>query len=1698
MPELPRTQRVAQSDKGPHYALINNTAPDWLKNADLERLHPLSELVLQRPTWYATATAQQHATLKALNGQAWAAQNTLDTKLRPVQDVYAFAEPLLKRAIKDQYALDLDVKTTYLRIYTPKKLPWYALELSNGVTSRDVSLLDAALHNFAGHEAFERYSCYITRPDYRGHFSILHHERTMSLEQFKTLCRELDLGARYQQHLKQFLLPDEPVAQGYLQGLVTASQKATLKAAAQMALMNNDLQASAYAVVMGVLDGTEQRATFYQLSMLDTPLTGILLISTDLDRAASVAKVIAYIPNDPASPLKQYASSSEFVMDLSRRLQLNAPLPSSKHLPQHTYQQFFSQFVPHARRGLFFATLTEHLYRVQWHERSPLDPAPAWCEDPVDKPFLKFEATKIKGALWPHLYQASFNKILNDGRSLAVSTAQADSQERRSWWDNVLKIASDLFNVALLVVTPFVPGLGELMLAYTLYQLTDDVLEGIVDLSEGQAGEAAQHVISVVTDVLQLALMGTGGVLAKEVLFKPSAFVNSLKAVQVNGQTRLWNPDLAPYVRNDLHLPEGSRPDALGLHAHQGQTVVRLEERHLVLEHDAQSNTHRIQHATRRGAYSPLIEPNGSGAWVHEGEDPWAWDDAQLRGRLGHGTQALDARQVEQACSISGTDDSALRQMYVELKPTPPLLADTLMRMHMFDQAKQLPQKIRNGGLTQEEFNWSAQLSSELKNWPSDKAIKVFYEPDLTGYHITYGTASDAAHTLNISHQDINAGALPERLVGFLTEAELQALLPAPLPDTPAARTAALRDLLATKVASEHISIFNHLYSTHEVLNTAPAQLLRTRYPQLPAELIQRLMLRVSPDEVKAMGDEQRIPLRVSNLATELQNESIASHAYEGFYNDELITPDTERMVLNILRRHRDTLGDVNISLYQHSPAGRLRAQAGPQDAGTQIVLLRKDDGRYQVRGQTPAAHYDLFEALLRALPADSVDYVPGEGRLFKRWLKDQLQAPAERRTALEAPSLRKPDPRVTQKLLQKPMFGAFRRLFTPATPPTTQERVAKLFPRLRAEPAQTLLDELAALENGDQILEALETEKRQLQEDFKRWKRRPTQAAQYSEQAENETYMRDRIIDDLVECWEARADGRVTAQGLMPRGRLLDLSEKWLGRYIRSLGRMRANFDHVTVLNLMSTGFMSGDVGFLDNFPNLRGLDLSNNVLFSVPTQMTTLRDLVTVDLSHNPITWSHMDFTQLYECRNLEYLNLQDHPDLKVAPDLRSLPHLKQLVLRNTGVTEWPLGMEVPRAHPLELNLLNTGVKQIPVLPEGSPAIDVIAHSWLDRAALTNADEARFVAYRRASGIDPYRTLPAGDPEDSEYWLDEMKPELLDEARALWNTLENQPGSQGFFEILKLLRPSQVMQTEADRKLFKKGRKDLKDRVWDVLVAIDRDPQLRERFFAEASAPVNCADAGAQVFNKLGIETLLADILQDSTEQGLATRDNKLVELAWQTWRLKQLNEFAKQDIIRRTQPVAQGGLGLGFGSGALEVDEVQVYLAYQTGLKTRLDLPWLSEHMAYRNTAKVTRDQLDAAYQSVISAAANDGAVKGVLDQDFWRDHLEDKHADQYAARRRERDDAGGELADLLDEQKEWAATETTPERKAQLRTQIVRRLNEFKRMGLKIADSTILVDHALSDATVQKLYEEVQRPYRELGIRLTREALQNAGL
>jgi hypothetical protein len=414
-PSIP-SSTPATPYKGPHYGLIKQKIPDWLSTTSLARVSQLNNAVLSRPAWHTSATPDQHQALKTANVEGWRAQNAVDQQLSNVQDAYAFAEPLLKKAIQDKYQLDLDVKTTFLNLYIPKMLPRYAFNIAQGVTSRKVSLLDAALHNFADSETFEDNSCYISQPDYRGHFTIKPLTDAMSIDQFKALCRELDLGARYQQHLNTHLLPTNLTARAKLKKQVTASQKATLMAAVQLACLKTDAQQvpdlgmATYHVLMRALRGERGVMQFYQLSILETALSGILLIAADPDQATSESKVIAYIPHDPENPVKEYNSIPAFMRDLTRKLQANAPIPSRQ---QQTYQQFFSQFVDHAQRGHFFAGLDQRLCTLQGGQKVP-----------QNDPKLRSSSRRIEGAaigLWVVARGVTgVFDVLGDDRQLGV------------------------------------------------------------------------------------------------------------------------------------------------------------------------------------------------------------------------------------------------------------------------------------------------------------------------------------------------------------------------------------------------------------------------------------------------------------------------------------------------------------------------------------------------------------------------------------------------------------------------------------------------------------------------------------------------------------------------------------------------------------------------------------------------------------------------------------------------------------------------------------------------------------------------------------------------------------------------------------------------------------------------------------------------------------------------------------------------------------------------------------------------------------------------------------------------------------------------------------------------------------------------------------------------------------------------------
>lgn len=159
-------------------------------------------------------------------------------KLAALSDVKAFAEPLLKNALHD-YG-DIDVHHTWIRVYAPAKLAWWAKNVLHGVTSRITTLLDAALHNFSTEETFAEFT-FLSDEDIRGQRQLLTFQHTktgqaLTTDAFRTLCRNLDIGARYQQQIRATLGLDDPAIADPLHLKIISNLKAALNSAAHLAL----------------------------------------------------------------------------------------------------------------------------------------------------------------------------------------------------------------------------------------------------------------------------------------------------------------------------------------------------------------------------------------------------------------------------------------------------------------------------------------------------------------------------------------------------------------------------------------------------------------------------------------------------------------------------------------------------------------------------------------------------------------------------------------------------------------------------------------------------------------------------------------------------------------------------------------------------------------------------------------------------------------------------------------------------------------------------------------------------------------------------------------------------------------------------------------------------------------------------------------------------------------------------------------------------------------------------------------------------------------------------------------------------------------------------------------------------------------------------------------------------------------------
>ena len=704
---------------GPHAAFIKGKVPGWIKHsrvADIKRLK--QGLFVHADAGDDTPPSWLRRALAASQERSRRANEELAGTLKDLQGITQFAEPRLKEALHSHSTTGAEIDVNQNRLYY----------LRREQPVQHQSLLQAALQNFEGNEEFslvvngqvsalapegaldiDKWTPVSSTGIYSQMADALVHgsgyavgaieqareslkpvsgfsyreKLDMTPQVFSDICRALDLGQQYQDHLHAvFEAPDTAPVVSYQ---MVRAQKELLSVRMNIALLKKDISRQAYAMLQSVLASAAapmlygKPVVFSQLQLYGFTLGEVLLIGpyrstlpvtewadTRLGFELPVMKkpemepLVVYIPGAPRYPLKEYSSLEAFQYELGLNLR-TAP-----------YQQLFASLVPQGAAGTFLARLNDQLYKTK------PDPGTGQAPVYVDEVDLKLNQRYIEAApadLFSELYSLHLQRIKANARLLAVPTADADRQLLQQRLDYYLGLGMDVVNVAAF----FIPGAGEVMMAVMALQMSLQVYHGIESWSVGDTEGAWSNFESV---AINLAVAGVVGGIGHGISKIPPGAVSrwgdQLVSITLrDGQTRLWKPDLIPY-QCDGSLISQLKPNALGQYEVQGGLYVQVDQQVYKQAHDQALNVWKVLHPTDSEAYQPVLQHNNAGAWRHSHEQPLQWERPTLLRRLGHVTQGFDDATLARIGDVSGVTDDALRKMHVDGLPPSALLLDTL------------------------------------------------------------------------------------------------------------------------------------------------------------------------------------------------------------------------------------------------------------------------------------------------------------------------------------------------------------------------------------------------------------------------------------------------------------------------------------------------------------------------------------------------------------------------------------------------------------------------------------------------------------------------------------------------------------------------------------------------------------------------------------------------------------------------------------------------------------------------------------------------------------------------------------------------------------------------------------------------------------------------------------------------------------
>lgn len=1695
-PVLPVSDALIVS-RGRSYEVIKSAIPSYLINASLEHRAALRQVKPRVPSWYGAATPEQKNTLKALLENRAATQKRFHRTMSLIQPLEDFARPLLERAL-EAVGFTLPVNDVFLHVYTPA-FDAFGLR-TGGYSSRKLSLLQAALHNFEQPETEAGYfgegSGFITRPDSLGRFKP--YLTALTVEAFTELCRELDIGEKYQEHLQLYLSPQHLVPQGRLEGGFKNNQKAMLKLDAHVALLKGDIDTRIHGLLMRVLNDEreikigEHQVWYRYPCVLGLVLQGCVVFDLCVKERYSDAMTV-WIPGDPDHPLKQYASFFDFRDHMLRKLTAGAaPVRETGLTP---YQQFLSQFIAQKDRPYYYRRLTELVtdapeqpWGAEWfrsektqlwvHALAPIPsmglnvpPNPDVHQSRVqaEHPTIKISICTMSGEylwvdvdLWATQLQDMRARAFADARNMALPTADADASNRSARLSHYLNIG--LFAVNLVAMA--VPPLGDAMMVLMAGQLLYETIEGIQEWSDGDTEAAWGHI----GDVLEnMATLAAGAVVFKGVV---APVVEKLKVITLpGGKPRLWNGDLAPYAHS-LSLEPGSLADASGLHRLNERQVLPHGGKHYVVEKDPLSGHYRVQHPTLADAYQPEFKHNGQGVWVHEGEDPITWTRSQLLRRLGPSVEGLNDTELESILKVSDVHEDVLRRMYVENEPTPVLLVESICKFKAYSLAESAVTQVKAGPMSAQLCSYAAAFTVELPGWPTGKAIAVS-DPLRPGVaSVRYGsTQASGADLITVSRSQLMNGELAAHVIDALDQQQLEAMLGERLPFAREERLGLFKEQLSKRMQAHTQRLFDSLYEDPLMASDperGSIELMQRVFPKLSTSTTRRLLGEANAAERESLR-LGKIPARIMTTARHLQHEARLSSAYLGLYREKLVTPDTETLVLNTLENVPGWANDLRLEVRNDGFGGELRASFGEQGATHRKVLARISDGQYLAldeEGNQLHGADDLYRSLQHALPDAHRRSMglphSGQGAELKLKIEQYALPRARLRALLKMRGKTKPFYQAPERLpdggVGYPLSGrgapaaftaqeAFRARFKELYPHSTSQDLARFFEHHRANAFSRLIE--------------LEQEFQALGRTLNRWTRSPidgTPLVEHPTDAQRPTLVaRIYISSRLRQAWRRAGPPHLDATDRYI-GQTLLFDGTRMGPVLETLPALEANFDHVSKIDLSQAHATDAINGFLSNFPKLRSLDLSSNNLTRLPPSVGNMPRLQLLDLGGNQITLTPESVAQLKGLTKMR-LMLFDESPLGLAPNISRMPNLEGVFLTRCNLTAWPDGLFAQsRPSNFKLYLEGNPLTEIPDVAPGSHRAEILARTVLTQGVVSEEVYQKFLFYRESVGIDIDRLRPPGLERDSRFWIGGVTSDEVSAQRALWNRVEHAHGSEPFFDILR-------DQAENMKNRSPEFRRDMTTKVWQMLQAMDENPVLRDKILQMASAPFTCVDAGAQIFNALGIEVLFDAIYENALEEGAPF---KMLELGRGKSRLDELGRIARARVAEleasgRRHPEYDGAGRRVQHYDAndfpiIDIDEVEIYLRYTTQLSSRLKLPWQAPSMMF-NEPDVTAEMIESAFTRINALEQGEGLRNQLLDQPMWLDFMERAYKTDF-----DRVSAKVEaLTDLQTAQQEWVLASDLPlGQKAGIRTRI-----ELAAATLKIPASEIAPGRVMSD-------------------------------